>query len=69
MLDGKMKKSQVADEKMSAGVLMFLSVQSLVAPVANRLRKNLCQALSSPLQNGLHYVPTALWGDFNKEAS
>ncbi|QDX29197.1 hypothetical protein Dpoa569_0000928 [Dickeya poaceiphila] len=64
-----MKKMQVADEKKSARTVNPGKMKSLVWPEANRLRKNLCQALSSPVKNGLHYVPTPLWVIFNKEAS
>ncbi len=52
-----MKKTQVASEKMSAGFQIEKNTGTLVPPVANRLRKNLCQALSSSVQNGLHYEP------------
>ncbi|OSM98865.1 hypothetical protein AU504_08710 [Lonsdalea populi] len=52
-----MKKMQVADEKKSLLTDSVRKAKTLALPVANRLRKNLCQSLSSPVKIGLHYRP------------
>ncbi|MCG8156704.1 hypothetical protein JMY81_04970 [Brenneria goodwinii] len=52
-----MKKKQVENEENSAFLSMGKTRSALALSVANRLRKNLCQDLSSLGRNGLHYRP------------
>ncbi|CDJ78215.1 Hypothetical protein SMB2099_3601 [Serratia marcescens SMB2099] len=52
-----MKKAHRSHEEMSVDKRRRLADQSLAPPHANRLRKNLCQDLSSVGRNGLHCGP------------
>ncbi|AVX37178.1 hypothetical protein DA391_05635 [Yersinia massiliensis] len=52
-----MKKSHNEYEDNSLAVNEPITAQSLTPSVANRLRKNLCQDLSSQGGNSLHCVP------------